>query len=471
MTRTILTVHDQFCGAGGSSQGIRRLSRRLSGGLEVTLAMDSWELALETHAANFPQTDHDCVDIQTVDPRRYPAADILITSPECTNHSNCKGVSRKFQDTNTLFGDAEKDDKAELSRATMWEVPRFAEVHKYKAIITENVVEAAKWIHFQSWLSAMHKLGYDHKVVSFNSMFAHPTPQSRDRIYVVFWRKGQKAPDLDFRPKAHCPHCGKDVDAVQTWKNGRRIGKYKAQYIYTCPDCYKEVTPYYYAAFNCIDWSIPGTRIGDLKKPLCSTTLRRIKYGIEKYGHEPMVIINNYSTGIGCRIRTLHDPIQTQVTNERKCIVIPPAIFTYGYTPGTSRPATAPSATITPVDHTQLVYVPFIVENFGQSNAKSIYSPLGTQPTKPHYALASPKNIRAFLDYYNTGVPHPLTDATTNVEDWFYRMLKAPEVKRAMDFDEDYIIKGNAEQQIKQLGNGVNPAVEEMICSRIVATL
>jgi DNA (cytosine-5)-methyltransferase 1 len=50
-------------------------------------------------------------------------------------------------------------------------------------------------------------------------------------------------------------------------------------------------------------------------------------------------------------------------------------------------------------------------------------------------------------------------------------MLKAHEIKRAMDFDEDYIIKGNGKKQIKQLGNAVNPPVMEMIAERIIATL
>ena len=40
-----------------------------------------------THAANFPDTEHDCADVSQVDPRRYPTTDVLWASPECTNHS------------------------------------------------------------------------------------------------------------------------------------------------------------------------------------------------------------------------------------------------------------------------------------------------------------------------------------------------------------------------------------------------
>jgi hypothetical protein len=45
-------------------------------------------------------------------------------------------------------------------------------------------------------------LGYVGQLVSLNSMFALPTPQSRDRIYVV-WTKGRKwKPDVAI--SLHC---------------------------------------------------------------------------------------------------------------------------------------------------------------------------------------------------------------------------------------------------------------------------
>lgn len=44
--KSFLTVTDQFCGAGGSSQGARQLSNEIGGGLEVSLAMNHWKLAL-----------------------------------------------------------------------------------------------------------------------------------------------------------------------------------------------------------------------------------------------------------------------------------------------------------------------------------------------------------------------------------------------------------------------------------------
>lgn len=71
---TYLTATDQFCGAGGSTSGAKK------GGVEVKMALNHWQLAIETHNTNHPEVDHDCTDIQACDPRRYPSTDILITS-------------------------------------------------------------------------------------------------------------------------------------------------------------------------------------------------------------------------------------------------------------------------------------------------------------------------------------------------------------------------------------------------------
>lgn len=58
------TVTDLFCGAGGSSIGAR------DAGASLRLAVNHWKKAVDTHNANFPDADHDCVDISAIDPRR-----------------------------------------------------------------------------------------------------------------------------------------------------------------------------------------------------------------------------------------------------------------------------------------------------------------------------------------------------------------------------------------------------------------
>jgi len=385
---SFLTVTDQFCGAGGSSIGATLA------GADVRLAMNHWKLAIETHNTNFPLVDHECTDISAVDPRRYPSTDILITSPECTNHSLAKGKPRRHY-AKDLFGNILIDPAEERSRATMWDVPRFAEYHDYNTIIVENVVDAAKWRLWESWLHAMHALGYEHEVVYFNSMFAWPTPQSRDRLYTVFWKRGNKRPNLEFRPQAPCAKCGCVVEAIQTWKKRAAWGRYKAQYFYRCPTCHQEVIPFYFAAFNCIDWGIPAERIGDRKRPLKPKTLARIQYGLETYGRQVMVITGRYTSGVECRVKDAsQEPLPTQPGDASHGIVFPWLVET-GYTHAPDDRVTSgldayPTAT---TRQTIGVVAGFLSKQYGteygrpERHALSLAHPAGTITTQDHHAL------------------------------------------------------------------------------------
>lgn len=459
MKKSYLTWTDQFCGAGGSSQGVRNLSLKLGGGLEVALALNHWELAIETHNTNFQDTLHDCTDISACDPRRYPSTDFLITSPECTNQTGANGKKKPTKQLD-MFSDKKICPAEERSRATMWDVVRFAEYHNYNCITVENVVEARKWIMFDAWLNAMHVLGYNHKCVYLNSMHFFPCPQSRDRMYVVFWKKGNKAPDLDYTPKAYCKCCGKDVNAVQSWKPGQKTFKYKTGYVYCCPIDGSVVEPYYCAAFNCIDWSIGGRRIGDID--LVENTLRRIKLGREKYWSDgqptyefPLIIKGEYTKSEGY-VRKAVDAFQTQSTRQTFGLLTP-MIVEYNST-GKAFPATEnPITTFTAgaAKHgivTSEAFNAYIAYYNGGSDVSShILEPAG-----------------AFVGTHRHGL---VINKAPEIEDCFYRTLKAHEIKLGMAFDKNYIVKGNSKDQVKQCGNAVTPPVMEWIQGQIVNSL
>lgn len=549
MKKSYITATDQFCGAGGSSQGA------INAGVEVRLALNHWELAIETHNTNFPKTQHDCADISAVDPRRYPSTDILITSPECTNHSLAKGKKRKLEQQLRLFGKIEADPAEERSRATAWDVVRFAEYHDYNLIVVENVVDFRAWILYDSWIMAMSNLGYTHHAVYFNSMFAHPTPQSRDRMYVVFWKKGNKAPDLDFRPSAYCPRCERVIESQQTWKHtkairdrGGRWGRYGVQYLYCCPACLQslarkhgrklsdshlkdaEVKPYHFAAFNCIDWSIPATRIGDRERPLVDKTMARVIYGFEKYGREPLIITGRYTSGIDCRVRKAGgEALPTQPGDSSHAILNPPYLVEINYThsgdkraKGSAEPTTTQTgqqsmglvvpafisnqyggsnrptsldeaaATMTGSNHHALIGMPpFIAELRGTGSASGIDEALACVTAGGNnHALIATKQVQAFLSYYygnktDSGLDEPLNTVTgvdraglvqmpernIKVEDCTFRMLQPHEIKAAMAFPADYIILGNNREQVKQAGNAVTPPVMAMLIKAAVGSL
>lgn len=319
-----VTLTDLFCGCGGSSEGAKKA------GAEVYLAMNHWQLAVDSHNTNHPETNHECANISETDARRYRRTIGLIGSPECTKHSNAGGLKRKGAAQGDLFQGKAIDPSVIRSRATMWDIVRFTEVHRYEFCIVENVVEVmTTWDSWKPWLYAMKNLGYNHKIVFLNAMFSHGfhqghfiemfAPQSRDRVYVVFWKKGNKAPKLDIRPQAPCPSCCKMVGAKQTWKN-QKYGKYgikNGQYTYNCPECFSVVVPYYYAALNCLDLSLPMERIGDKKKPLADNTMARIQYGLNKGKLAPVLLDqrNQFSRHVGTRVRSSTEgTVNTQST-------------------------------------------------------------------------------------------------------------------------------------------------------------
>lgn len=332
-----ITLTDMFCGCGGSSEGARNVA-----GVQVKYALNHWELAIETHNTNHPDTHHDCADISETHPARYARTTGLIASPECTNHSLAKGQRRKNLNQQDIFQNKAFDPSASRSRATMWDVPRFAEIHRYEFIIVENVVDVRMWVMFEPWIQAMTSLGYLHECVYLNAQHAHGegitgfAPQSRDRIYIVFWKKGNPKPDLAIRPKAPCTKCG-TVEAFQSWKNGRKSGKYKTQYVYRCSVCMDVVVPYYFAALNAIDWTIPMMRIGDReangKQPLKPNTVARIEYGLKKHGLKPTILDQRNASGPASqRIKAATDePLNTQSTGYSSYL-FSPFLFNMAFT-------------------------------------------------------------------------------------------------------------------------------------------
>jgi site-specific DNA-cytosine methylase len=524
----------------------------------------------------------------------YVADGIVVHN--CTNHSVAKG-RKQVKSQLDAFATGKQDAAAERSRATMWDVVRFAEFHKYKVIITENVVDARAWILWDAWIMAMHNLGYQHQAVFYNSMFAWPTPQSRDRMYVVFWRKGQRKPDLDLRPWAPCQQCG-PVQAIQRFKPKANVkAKYGTQYTYVCPLCAQNVMPFYFAAINAIDWTVKAERIGDRKKPLEERTMQRIAYGLKKYGNRPLSVTNYFSSGTACRVKdATTDPLFTQHSKAGTAVVLPFALsLNYPQQqaksvvdPIDTVTANRPMALVSPVmvetkyshsgdnrskgadeplaaqtgQQSVGVALPFVLDS-SFTKAKGEYmsagdEPIGTQTTTQSKSVVIPPALMVDTNYFTDhvrpvdgvlpsqtgankmgflttlrgtdatavkgtasgldepvgtisagGVHHALITGKTmgwlssyygvatdgaldesmgtlstrdrhalvhgakdlRVEDLYFRMLKAHEVKAGMAFAPDYTVLGNQREQVKQLGNAVTPPVMEMLIERCVQSL
>jgi len=534
-----LTMTDLFCGAGGSSTGAVAVP-----GVTVRLAANHWDLAIETHNANHPDTDHLLADISQTDPRYVPRTDMLWASPECTNHSQAKGRKKIFQAD--LFGDNLPDEAAERSRATMWDVVRFTEVHQYRAVIVENVVDVLKWapdgaapgVLFDAWLNTMRAMGYDHRLISLNSMHAQtmglPAPQSRDRLYIAFWRVGERAPDFERmqRPRAWCPSCGEVVESLQTWKRaGARAGKYRSQYHYRCPkhSCRGQIVePAWLPASSIIDWTVPGQRIGDRDKPLADKTMRRIQMGIDRYWSPVTVeMANGYDAadpkhpaygrpGSYYRAWPTYDVLRTIPAEvESKALAYAPVMVPVEGRDG-KEPASMlyPTRTMTTRNETGIAYPPFLTELRGggstvrlASDALSTVSAGGNhhglvmpyygngqvQPTDRALPTVTTLDRHALITRMNTnrgdqsslttpdfepirtltaaGNQALLTGQTVDIDDVHFRMLEPAEIKQAMAFPADYLMLGNRREQVKLSGNAVTPPAARDLIAAVSAAI
>lgn len=345
-----LTLTDLFCGGGGSSTGAVQIP-----GVSIKIAANHWDLAVQVHNENHPTADHAAVDLHEEDPRFFPRTDILWASPECTKWSQASGgkyasVSAEANLLDLLDPDLVDEDPetaiVQRSRLLMFDVLRFAEHHRYAAMVIENVVDIATNPKFAEawalWKKSLTRLGYDFRVVSLNSMHAQahgdPAPQSRDRLYIVCWLRGNRAPDIAkvMRPLAWCPTCQAVVESQQVFKNGRTVGKYRSQYVYLHGSCGTAVEPGYLPAAAAIDWTLQGKRIGDRTKPLADKTRRRIAAGIAKYwapfhmeaAGNTYDAANPRHPGYGSptayyRAWSTLDTLKTLHTDETKALVVP----------------------------------------------------------------------------------------------------------------------------------------------------
>lgn len=477
-----LTLTDLFCGAGGSSSGAIQVP-----GVEVRMAANHWDLAIRTHNTNHPNADHDCADISQVDPRRYPATDLLWSSPECTNHSQAKG--RKLSDQiPDLFGNVLPDAAAERSRATMWDVPRFIEAsilrsYPYKGFVVENVVDVRRWMYYDAWRSALDHAGYCLHSVYLNSMFAHglgaPAPQSRDRYYCLGHLKGTPCPDLDkwTRPRAWCPACETWVRAVQAWKNVRRSpwGRYRAQYVYRCPNaaCRNgEVFPPVLPAASVINWDDLGVRIGDRARPLAAKTIERIEAALARYGLRALAVPVEGRQNIAARPMDL--PLRTQTGRLETALVVEMR------NNGTGRPVSRPLSTVCAAGN----HHGFLIPAGGTWNdgAATTIEPFRTRTTRETEALVSLPWL--VVDYNGPArqVGEPLPTQTTvegnalasvepAVDDCMFRMLAPSEIQGAMAFDAGYRVLGNKREMVRQLGNAVTPPAARDLVAALVESI
>jgi DNA (cytosine-5)-methyltransferase 1 len=192
-----IRVLDLFCGGGGSSYGAR------SAGAQIVAGVDACTIAAETYGANFPDAlalnatlagDEVSAEIRAVGP-----VDLLLASPECTNHTCARG-SRPV---------------CEESRMTAWQVLHHAREFKPRWMVVENVVQMRSWDRFRQFEREILGLGYQiwPRVIDASD---YGVPQARRRLFLICSRD-DKAFDIH-PPEGVQKRVARDVlDPVGRW--------------------------------------------------------------------------------------------------------------------------------------------------------------------------------------------------------------------------------------------------------------
>lgn len=416
LTLDDLSFTDLFCGAGGSSTGLTET------GYILKLAANHDPVSIATHMANHPLAEHLCVDLNNYEKRRLPRTRVLWGSPICTEIAPCGGRKRTRGQIALDLDGAASSETFERTRATALDIIAAVDVHRYDVVFCENVIEfATDWELFDWWLSGMNILDYNHQIVCASS--AHLgggdnvlAPQLRDRLYVVFTRKGIPLPDLEVRPEAICPECGL-VKARQVWRNPRRrkIGKWGVHYDYRCPNraCgHLILEPIARPVGEIIEWDIEGQRIGDGRpdngKPYAASTRARVQAGLEKFGPDPFI-----------------------------------AMFRRNGT------AVSPSGPI-PALNAKGRHHAQVVPLGRKGAARTTGEPLTTIATKQHHSLVRP---------------------APTVDECRLRMFTTRELMQAQRFPADYIVHGTQTEQILQAGNAVSVNAARWLGERVLPCL
>ena len=131
---------DLFCGGGFGGRGA------FTAGAEPILAVDAWDLAVETYKSNFPGCRGDFAHLsKTLNPKKLAKKhkpDVLLTSPECTSHSIARGAK----------------PSCEKSMETAIGIIPWIEAMQPRWLIVENVNRMKKWGRHNELISTIEIL-------------------------------------------------------------------------------------------------------------------------------------------------------------------------------------------------------------------------------------------------------------------------------------------------------------------------
>ena len=257
MTVQKIRVVDLFCGAGGSSTGAEKAIANIGGEMEL-VAVNHWNTAVATHAANHPTARHLVEDVSIVDPEevvKEGRLDLLMASPECRFHSRARG-GKPIHDQGRIHAWVIFNwlTKLDVNAVLVENVPEFVEWGKLNSEGRPD--KAHKGEHFQAWFMTFQALGYHAEWRMLNAA-DYGDATTRTRFFLM--ARKDEIPILWPEP-SHAKGDTGMFPGRRRWRGAREI----------------------------IDWSNQGRSLLDdpkyRKKPLSVKTRRRIARGLERFG-------------------------------------------------------------------------------------------------------------------------------------------------------------------------------------------
>lgn len=420
MPRTF-RVADLFCGAGGSSTGALRAISALGGTVDL-VAVNHWDIAIETHSANHPLARHHCVNLDAARPEDIVpegSLDLLMASPECVYFSRARGGK----------------PVADQLRMSAWHVQRWASALDIRCILVENVKEFADWgpvladgqpdktkkgLYFQAWIQALWSMGY---AVDWKLLNAADYGDATTRVRFFLQARKDGRP-IRWPEPTHRRATDGMFGGIQKWRAARDV----------------------------IDWTNLGASLLERPKPLSLKTRLRIARGLQRFGGtlapyyirlldlpaddvdglagtaEPFVVANRnnnvaksadeplptFTTAhgggvmlarptaepfilgrhIGPSAKSADEPVPTATSRGAGYLVEPmaePFVLAQGGG-GEARSVSQPIPTIVTKGAISVID-PTVIPYHGQSEAASVDLPLGTITTHDRFGLCQPMAV------------------------------------------------------------------------------
>lgn len=401
-----LITADLFCGMGGTSTGVFAAAKRLKRHVRL-LAINHWNLAIETHRANHPTAKHLCMNLDGLDPiSTLPSRHLhlLVASPECTGHSRAAGGK----------------PRNEQSRATAFLVLKWLQELRIDNFIIENVPEfrdfgplgadgkplrSKKGVLFKKFIEMIEAMNYtvEYRVLTCAD---YGDATTRERLFILGKR-------------------GRNKQIVWPEQTHSRTGQ---------PTLFNPHMKQWVGAKEIIDWSLPSQSVFDRKRPLAENTWRRLITGLERFdgisfilpnegigrrnaarlpemplnsvtsrgaGHlvQPFVVAVDQTGSNGSGVSPIHAPVPTITTKNRLALAKPFILNLRGgkdkYT--RAQEIEVPLQAITTAPAQRLVEpVPFIIGTGGpeyQAKARGVEPPMPTVLTQRHLAIVQPKAL------------------------------------------------------------------------------